>query len=121
METSPVVALIKGGKMRALAIVGTERHPVLSDIPTTKEQGFPEFVGGSTSAAFTRLRTPRDVQQKLNIAFNKAVSTPEMNEWFTKVGARPINMELDELRAWYLKELADWKDVVTRAKIPHAD
>jgi tripartite-type tricarboxylate transporter receptor subunit TctC len=121
MDTSPVVSLIKAGKLRGLGIIGEERHPAMPDIPTVKEQGYPDFLGGITFGAYIPMKTPRDIAQKLNTSLNRVMLSPEMKEWFDKVGAKPINMNLEEARAWYLKELAVWKDVVTKAKIPYAD
>lgn len=121
MDTSPVISLIRSGKLKGLAIIGDERHPALPDVPTAKEQGYPDFLGGITFGAYANARTPRDILQKLNTTLNKVVLTPEMTEWFNKVGAKAVNMNLDEARAWYLKEITTWKDVVTRAKIQQLD
>jgi len=121
MDTSPVISLIKAGKLKGLAIVGNERHPALPDVTTAKEQGFPDIVGGITYGAYANAKTPRDILQTLNTTLNKVMMTPEMTEWFNKVGAKAVNMDINEARAWYLKEIAAWKDVVTRAKIPHLD
>jgi tripartite-type tricarboxylate transporter receptor subunit TctC len=121
MDTSPVISLIKSGKLKGLAIIGNERHPAMPDIPTAKEQGYPDFLGGITFGAYANARTPRDILQKLNTTLNKVMLTPEMTEWFDKVGAKAVNMNLDEARAWYLKEIAAWKDVVARAKIQTLD
>ena len=121
MDTSPVISQIKAGKLKGLAIIGEERHPALPDIPTAREQGFPDFLGGVTFGAYAQLKTPRDILQKHNTTLNKVMMSAEMKEWFDKVGAKPVNMTLDEARAWYLKELTAWKEVVTRAKIQLTD
>ena len=117
MDTSPVVGQIKAGKLRGLGIIGNERHPALPEVPTAKEQGFPDFLGGITFGAYAQMKTPRPILQTLNTTLNKVMLSPEMKEWFDKNGAKPMTMNLDEARAWYLKEIAAWKDVVTRAGI----
>jgi len=121
MDTSPVISLIKAGKLKGLAIIGDERHPAMPDIPTAREQGYPDFLGGITFGAYAQAKTPRDILQKLNTTLNRVMMSAEMGAWFNKVGAKPINMNLDEARAWYLKELAAWKDVVAKAGIKPAD
>jgi tripartite-type tricarboxylate transporter receptor subunit TctC len=117
MDTSPVVSLIDSGQLRALAIIGDQRLPALPNIPTAKEQGFSDFLGGITFGAYVQGGTPKDIQQKLNTALNRAVMTPEVKAWFYKNGAKPINMTLEQARSWYLTELNAWKDVVEKAHI----
>lgn len=121
MDTSPVIGHIKAGKLRGIAMIGDERHPALPDIPTAKEQGYPDFLGGITFGAYVNARTPRDIQQKLNTTLNKVMLSPEMKKWFDKVGAKAVNMSLDEARAWYLKEIKAWKEVVAKAGIKPLD
>ena len=121
MDTSPVISQIKAGKLKGLAIIGEERHPALPDVATAKEQGFPDFLGGITFGAYAQMKTPRPVLQSLNTTLNKVMLSAEMKQWFDKVGAKPVTMSLDEARAWYLKELAAWKDVVTKAGIALTD
>ena len=121
MDTSPVISLIKAGKLRGIAIIGDERHPALPDVATAREQGHPDFLGGITFGAYANARTPRDILVKLNTALNRTMLTPEMKEWFDKVGAKAVNMTLEDARAWYLKEIATWKDIVAKAKIPPLD
>jgi tripartite-type tricarboxylate transporter receptor subunit TctC len=121
MDTSPVIAHIKAGKLKGLAIIGDERHPALPDVATAREQGFADFLGGITFGAYAQLKTPRPILQSLNTTVNKVMLSAEMKQWFDKVGAKPVTMNLDEARAWYLKEIAAWKDVVTKAGIKPAE
>lgn len=117
MDTSPVIGQIKAGKLKGLAIIGDERHPALPDVATAKEQGYPDFLGGITFGAYAQMKTPRPILQSLNTTLNKVMLSAEMKQWFDKVGAKPVTMNLDEARAWYLKEITAWKDVVTKAGI----
>jgi tripartite-type tricarboxylate transporter receptor subunit TctC len=121
MDTSPVVSLIKAGKLRGLGIIGDERHPALPDIPTAKEQGYPDFLGGITFGAYAQAKTPRPILQTLNTTLNNLMKSPEMTKWMDSVGAKPVGMNLDQARAWYLKEIAAWKDVVAKAGIQLQD
>jgi tripartite-type tricarboxylate transporter receptor subunit TctC len=121
MDTSPVVALTKSGQLRGLAIIGDERHPALPDVPTAKEQGFADLLGGVTFGAYIQANTPPDIKQKLNTVLTQVMHSPEMAEWFDKVGAKPVKMNLEEANAWYQKEIVAWKDIVAKAKIAPID
>ncbi len=121
MDTSPVISHIRAGKLAGVGMIGDERHPSLPDIPTAREQGYPDFLGGITFGAYASNRTPRDILQKLNTTLNTVMLSPVMKTWFDKVGAKAVNMSLEEARAWYLKEIATWKEIVSKAGIKPLD
>jgi tripartite-type tricarboxylate transporter receptor subunit TctC len=54
----PVIPLVKGGKIRALAVTGSERSPELPDVPSMAEAGFPEVDTHLWSGFFVPAGTP---------------------------------------------------------------
>lgn len=76
--------LLKGGKLRALAVTSPQRIPQLPDIPTMAESGYPgySFDGGIQAAVYAPAGTPPDVIKKLNEAFNKVLDEPAIRERF---------------------------------------
>jgi tripartite-type tricarboxylate transporter receptor subunit TctC len=85
----PVVDLIKTGKLRALAVTAPKRVPVLSDIPTIVEAGFPTLVVEDWTGFAVKRGTPKDVVVQLNAAINKAIAKPSVRDALAKLGAEP--------------------------------
>src|SRR5262249_3855268 len=64
---------IQAGKIRTIAIAGTERTPRLPDVPTTKEQGFPDIDSPFWLGVVAPAGTPPEIIAKLNAAFRKSL------------------------------------------------
>lgn len=58
-------ALIKGGKLKALAVSGEKRHPDFPNVPTFIESGFPDFVNYSWTSFYVKAGTPEAIKKKL--------------------------------------------------------
>ncbi len=71
------VPYVKDGRLRVIATTAEARHPVLPEVPTMKESGYPEMVSYTWSAIFVRVETPDAVAAKLHEAFKAAIATPE--------------------------------------------
>ena len=59
--------------------------------------------------------------RRLNAEINRIVATPEVTKSFIAIGMEPGGMSADDFTKRYRADLAMWKDVVTRAKIPMTD
>ncbi|MEK7346685.1 MAG: tripartite tricarboxylate transporter substrate binding protein [Pseudomonadota bacterium] len=75
-DTVSTVALVKSGKLRALAVSGTQRVPQFPDVPTLSEQGIP-FETTVWYGLFAPARTPAAIVNRLNSEVIKAISQPE--------------------------------------------
>jgi tripartite-type tricarboxylate transporter receptor subunit TctC len=108
----PVLDLIANGKLRALAVTGTARMPVLQDVPTVVEEGFPGLVIRDWFALLVKSGTPDDVVLRLNEAINKVLKKPEVRETIAKLGAEPAGGSAWELGEFLGAQLAYWGKVV---------
>ena len=72
------LALIKAGKLRALAFTGSHRNALLPAIPTMQEAGVPGYNFSSWNALFAPANTPKDVLARLNSETQKALQSPEV-------------------------------------------
>lgn len=72
--------LIRGGKLRPLAVTHATRQPELPDVPTVRELGFEKLETRSFSGFLVPAGTPRDVILKLNGAINKAIADPNIRK-----------------------------------------
>jgi tripartite-type tricarboxylate transporter receptor subunit TctC len=113
-----VVEQIKGGSIRAYAIATPERSPALPDVPTTVEQGMPEFQVIAWNAVFAPLNTPKDIVAKLNAALVKALDDEATRKRLLDLGAvipDQAGRTPEALQKLVVSELARWTPVLKNA------
>jgi tripartite-type tricarboxylate transporter receptor subunit TctC len=103
---------IQAGKLRALALVATQRLPELADVPTMPEVGFPSLTTGAWTAILAPLGTPPEVIAKVNKATNDALNAEPMKSALRKLGAQPRGGSPEELAAHLKSEQAKWAPIV---------
>ena len=108
---------IQAGKLRPIAIAGTERTPELPNVPTVGEEGFPKLQSPFWLAVVAPAGTPPDVIDKLNHAFHDALAAPDTLKKLKALGATPKVGTPEQLGAMLARELAQWKAVVQAAHI----
>jgi tripartite-type tricarboxylate transporter receptor subunit TctC len=89
--------LIKGGKLRAIAVSSAERASALPDMPTISESGYPGFTGVPWVAMAAPAKTPRPIVNRLNADVNRILSQPEVKQAFAP-GTEPMVMTLERNR-----------------------
>ncbi len=89
-ECDPVLgtlAQVRQGTVRALAIAAKQRSPMLPDVPTSYEQGLPEFDCAVMYALFAARGTPRPIVEKLADALNKGLDDEQVRKRLGDLGA----------------------------------
>ena len=84
----PTVPLVKGGKVRALAVTGSERSAELPDVPSMTEVGFAEVNTGLWSGLFVPAGTPAPIVKKLEETLRRVIADPDVN---SKLKAMAVN------------------------------
>jgi len=112
---------IASGKLRAIAVTAPQRQPDFPDVPTTREAGMPDYTYSSFFAAYVPAATPVDVVRKLNGALNAVTSKPEVVAQFRANGATAVQSTPEAAVQRYLGDIARYRDIVVRAKIPPVD
>jgi tripartite-type tricarboxylate transporter receptor subunit TctC len=74
------LGLIQSGELRAIAVSALARSPVLPDVPTIAEQGYPGFNAGTWYGLLVPVGTPAEIVARLNEAGNAALKSPEIVE-----------------------------------------
>ena len=95
-ECDPVLgtlAQVRAGAVRALAIAAKKRSPMLPDVPTSYEQGFPEFDIAPFYAAFVPKGTPQPIVDKLAAALNKGLGEEAVQKRLAELGSNIIEPE----------------------------
>ena len=81
-----VQGAIKGGTIKAYMVSGNSRSPALSDVPSAKEAGVPDFQISIWSAIFAPKGTPKEIAAKLSDALNKALDDPAVEKRLAELG-----------------------------------
>ena len=92
IDFTGTIALMKGGKLRVLAITAAQRDPGFPAIPTMKESGFPDFETSVWSAFFMRAETPDDVVDKLAAAIQKVMTSEPGKAYHASLPSQPMMM-----------------------------
>ena len=114
---APVMAQIKGGALKALAVTSDKRFSGLPDVPTVAESGVPGYQASSWNAVAAPAKTPKPVLERLNREVNAAVAAPEVRKRLGELGVDARAGTPEALRALLVSEIAKWKAVIERAKI----
>lgn len=109
---------VKAGKLRALALNGTQRLPALPDVPTLGEVGLPfELVGWH--GMFAPTGTPREIVERLNALVNRIIARPEIKSRLFDLAMFPVQPQTtpEQWGAMFRKDVQAWGDLVRQAGI----
>ncbi len=108
-----VLPLIEAGRLRALAVGGTERIAAIRDVKTVAEQGVPGFDSTAWSGLCAPSGTPADIVAKLNQAVNIVLKEPKVVKQLSPGGELQILGGSSEHFGSYIRsEIAKWTQVV---------
>ena len=109
---SSALPQIKDGRLQALAVGTAQRSPLLPDVPTTIEAGYPKSDYIFWVALLAPAATPKPVVDKLNAAALKALADPAIHEKLRTLGAEPMPMQPAAFDAFLREETARMAQVV---------
>ncbi|WP_455288493.1 Bug family tripartite tricarboxylate transporter substrate binding protein [Cupriavidus necator] len=109
--------LIKGGKIRPLAVLSPQRLPALPQVPTVAESGYPGFQMGTWFALLAPAGLPVPVQQKLEKALAEVANAPATKARMVELALTPAWGNGAAVRARVEKELPEMRAVAARADI----
>jgi tripartite-type tricarboxylate transporter receptor subunit TctC len=108
---------IRDGSVRGLAVAAPQRVPVLPDIPTMAEAGYPGVQGGAWFALFAPAGTPPAVIDLLNKAARDAFNAPDVRDKLEPRGVVLVLGSPAELGAWVAADTERWAKVIREAGI----
>jgi tripartite-type tricarboxylate transporter receptor subunit TctC len=109
---SSVMPHIKAGRLRAIAVTGTQRSPAMPDIPTVAESLLPGFEATAWYCALAPAKTPRPIAARLQSEFAKALALPEVKQRLENLGFEIVASTPDALAAYIKSEIIKWAKVV---------
>lgn len=111
-----VLSQIKAGKLKALALTGKQRSPLLPDVPTFDELGIP-VEASAWWGIFAPAGTPDAVIDKLNATANGILKTPEMRARLAQIGDEPAGGTPQDLGKYLQGEIDKWSPIIQSAGV----
>ncbi|MCD6043477.1 MAG: Twin-arginine translocation pathway signal [Burkholderiales bacterium] len=108
---------VKSGKAKAIATTGPQRDPLMPDVPTVAESGYPGYQATNWYAFVVAAKTPKDVIARLNKEIVATLKDPHTVQLLRNQGVEPKPSTPEELSAFMKSELQTWGNVVKAAKI----
>jgi len=103
---------VRAGKLKAMGTTGKVRSSVLPDVPTLSEAGVPGYETGIWLGLMAPMGTPRPVLERLNAEIAKVLNAADVREGWTKQGAVPMSMSIEQFDKFLRYDIAKWVGVV---------
>lgn len=117
VDSSAALQLIKGGRLHALAIAGDRRSTAIPDVPHAAEAGLPKFLAYNWTAAAVSAKTPAPLVQALEMLFQRAGKTPEVQETFRLQSSTSLMSTGAEMHKFQIEEIERWKRLAELTKL----
>ncbi|WP_202758901.1 Bug family tripartite tricarboxylate transporter substrate binding protein [Delftia acidovorans] len=112
-----VLSHIRGGKLKALAVTGSQRLAALPDVPTAAESGLKDYVATSWTTVAVSSKVPEAIVKKLNDDIRKVVATPEFRKGLQEQGMSAVANSLPEAQSFVAREKQRWDRVIAEGHI----
>ena len=112
-----IVGQVKGGKVRAIAVMAPTRSPALPDVPTTVELGQPQLQSSTWFALLAPKGTSPAIVARLNAEVNEILKDPAVRTRLSGMGATPLGGTSKELADHLAAETIKWGRIVRDSKI----
>jgi len=113
----PTMPLVQGGKVRALAVTGSERSFELPNVPSMAEAGYPEVNIGLWSGVFVAAGAPPAIANKLETELRRALADPGVREKLKAMAVNPGGGPGEEFRKKIDADIRVFADVVKAANL----
>lgn len=107
-----VMPQLEAGKLRPLAVTSKKRHPLLPNVPTVAESGYPGFEALSWQGLFAPAGTPPELVARISAEVNKAIKTPDIQDFFASRGFLIEGTTPAAFKAFIEAELKKWSAIV---------
>jgi tripartite-type tricarboxylate transporter receptor subunit TctC len=115
--TPPFMPHVKSGKLRVVAVGTTKRLPILPDVGTVAEQGYPGFETSQWYGLNAPAKTPDAIVNRLAAESAKAARSEALEKQLEPDSAEAVGSTPKEFAEFIAKEQARWKEVVQKARV----
>lgn len=116
-DVAAIMAQVQGGRLKAIGIASSKRHPALPDVKTFEEQGIKAVDTNNWYALFASAKTPAPVVEQLNKAVRAALADPQVNARLMSGGAEPKSSTPQELGALLKADTEKWATLIKSRNI----
>jgi tripartite-type tricarboxylate transporter receptor subunit TctC len=113
----PLQPQIQAGKLRALAVTSAKRFPLLPDLPTIAESGYPGFDALAWNGVLVPAATPKPVVQRLNAEINAILKDPDVVQRMHAAGFDLVGGTPEDFGALIKAESEKWVPVIRKAGV----
>ena len=117
MSVPSVLGLVRGGKLRPIAVTTAKRSPMLPDTPTLDEAGIRGVEAGIWLGLFAPAGTPPSIVARLNAEVNKVLAMADIREKISAGGATAVGGGTEEFAAFVRADYAKWGKIAKEANI----
>ena len=114
-QLSASIGYIRDGRVKALAVAGARRSPMLPNVPTLDESGLRGYEASTFIGVLAPAGTPKAVVAKLNAAMLKVMATPAVLQRLRDLGTEPGSSSPEEFHNLIRDELNKWRGVAKSA------
>lgn len=111
----PALPLVRGGKMRMVGVIGSQRSALAPDVPTMEEGGLKGFDFVAWSGLFAPAGTPKEIVAKLNTEIRRIQTDPDVLKRVNGLGGEMLGGGPDELTARIRREMTMWTSLARDA------
>jgi tripartite-type tricarboxylate transporter receptor subunit TctC len=117
LNIATVAPHVAGGRLRAIAVGGTQRHALLPSVPTVAEAGVADFASGSWHGIAAPRGMPAALRERVQEALRAALRDPEIGARLAATGFAVEATDGAALKALVEADLARWREVVRLAGV----
>jgi len=114
-STIGMVGHVKSGKLRAVAVTGTQRYAELPNVMTVAEAGVPGYSVTGWYGFYAPAGTSPDIVKRLHEESRRALHSPDIKEKLVKAGNEPVGTPPAEFQAFVRSEVEKWGKVIRAA------
>jgi len=103
---------VQAGRLKAMGTTGKTRSSVLPNVPTISEAGVPGYETGIWLGIMAPAGTPRPVLERLNVEIAKVLNAADVKETWSKQGASPMSMSIEQFDKFLREDITKWSGVV---------
>jgi tripartite-type tricarboxylate transporter receptor subunit TctC len=112
-----VLPYVQQGRLRALAVTGTRRSPLLPDVPSMPEAGIANYEVYNYWGIVAPAGTPKEIVARINAEVQKLLANPEIREKLEKDGVDLTPSGPERMQSFVASDLSSWRKLIAEAKL----